>query len=150
MGLASVLSGVYSRAVDAVVAITIDRTHDEPAYAQIASQIRRAVAAGALSAGTLLPSVRTLAADLGVNLNTVARAYRLLAEQGFVRIRVRSGVEVAPPAPAPAPEVTAAFRAEIDALVARMRQAGLPAAAVRRMVSQKLQELAVLRSESEH
>lgn len=132
-----------------MIAVTIDRTNDEPAYSQIASQIRRAVAAGALSAGTLLPSVRTLAADLGVNLNTVARAYRLLAEQGFVRIRDRSGVEVAPPAPAPAPAVAAAFQAEIDVLVARMRQAGLPPGAVRRMVSQKLQELTALRNESE-
>ena len=78
--------------------IIIERSVEEPVYEQIARQIRESVAAGELPAGTPLPTVRVMASDLGVNLNTVARAYWLLEEEGFVRIRDRSGVEVAAPA----------------------------------------------------
>ncbi|MBP1634197.1 MAG: transcriptional regulator, GntR family [Acidobacteria bacterium] len=80
------------------LAVVLDRAAGEAAYEQIAAQIRQAVATGALPPGTLLPGVRVLASDLGVNFNTVARAYRVLEEQGFVTIRERSGVEVATPA----------------------------------------------------
>lgn len=45
-----------------------------------------------------MPSVRQLAGDLGVNLNTIARAYRLLKTEGFLVIRDRAGVTVAAPA----------------------------------------------------
>lgn len=136
--------------MDAVLTVIIDRTKDEPAYEQIARQIRAAIVRRALSPGALLPGVRALAADLGVNLNTVARAYRLLADEGFVRIRDRSGVEVAAPASTPAPEASTAFEAELDALLARTRQAGLPADAIRRMVDHQLDELSKPRQKSEH
>src|SRR3989304_3672609 len=78
--------------------IVVERSSQEPVYEQIARQIRRCVATGELTPGTPLPTVRTLASDLGVNLNTVARAYWLLEEEGFVGIRDRSGAEIlAPP-----------------------------------------------------
>ena len=78
--------------------LTLDWATGEPVYEQIARQIRTRIAAGDLPPGHALPPVRTLASDLGVNLNTVARAYRQLEEQGFVLIRDRSGAEVAAPA----------------------------------------------------
>ncbi len=134
----------------AVPTVTIDRTRDEPAYEQIAHQIRAAVANGALPPGTLLPGVRPLAADLGVNLNTVARAYRLLADEGFVLIRDRSGVEVAAPAPKPAPRAGASFQAELDGLLVRMHQAGLSADTVRTMVGRTLEQLSASGKESEN
>jgi DNA-binding transcriptional regulator YhcF (GntR family) len=122
----------------AVPTITVDRHVDEPAYEQIARQIRALVTSGVLPAGAVLPSVRALAADLGVNLNTVARAYRVLSDQCFVRIRDRSGVVVAAPAPWPAPGSSASLQAELDGLLARMRQAGVSPDDVRRMVGQGL------------
>jgi DNA-binding transcriptional regulator YhcF (GntR family) len=80
------------------LAVVIRKDDPESAYQQIARQIRSHIVAGDLAPGTILPGVRTLASDLGVNINTVARAYRVLEEQGFARIRDRSGVEVlAPP-----------------------------------------------------
>jgi DNA-binding transcriptional regulator YhcF (GntR family) len=94
--------------------------------------------------------VRTLAADLGVNLNTVAHAYRLLADQGFVSIRDRSGVAVAAPAPSPAPDAHAIFQAELDTLLARMRQAGVPADDIHRMVDRQLDRLSTPPKESEN
>jgi GntR family transcriptional regulator len=134
----------------AVPSITVDRSIEEPAYEQIARQIRALVTAGTLPAGAVLPSVRTLAADLAVNLNTVARAYRLLADQCFVRIRDRSGVVVAAPAPEPAPGAAASLRAELDGLLARMRQAGVPADDVQRIVNHGLDTTSEPGTESEH
>jgi len=132
-----------------VPTITLDRATDEPAYEQIARQIRALVTAGTLRAGTVLPGVRTLAADLGVNLNTVARAYRLLADQCFVRIRSRSGVMVAAPPRRAAPDASASLAAELDGLLARMRQAGVAADDVRRMVNQGLGKASTAGKESE-
>ncbi len=121
--------------------VTIDRDRPEAAYEQIAAQIREAVATGALEPGQPLPGVRSLASDLGVNLNTVARAYRLLEEQGFVRIRERSGVEVTTPAKRAAPEARAALEEELWALLVRMRQAGIGPADLRRLVLDRLERL---------
>ncbi|HTW25178.1 MAG TPA: GntR family transcriptional regulator, partial [Candidatus Baltobacteraceae bacterium] len=53
-----------------------------PIYLQIESQVRHAVAAGALRQDDQLPSVRRLAAELRVNPNTVARAFQNLERDG--------------------------------------------------------------------
>jgi DNA-binding transcriptional regulator YhcF (GntR family) len=118
--------------------VLVDRRATEPAYEQIARQVRGYIADGTLAPGTLLPGVRSLASDLGVNLNTVARAYRLLQEQGFVRIRNRSGVEVAPPARKADPEASATLGRELEELLTRMRQAGVRGERVRRLVDHHL------------
>ena len=54
-----------------------------PIYAQIETQVKNAIAAGALKQGHPLPSVRKLAADLGINPNTAARAYQNLERDGL-------------------------------------------------------------------
>lgn len=64
--------------------ITIDFRASEPIYQQIVEQIRLMVANGELKKGDQLPTVRQLAADLRVNFNTVARAYRILDETGMI------------------------------------------------------------------
>jgi len=56
-----------------------------PIYLQIESQVRQAVAAGALHHDDLLPSVRKLAGELRVNPNTVARAFQNLERDGIIR-----------------------------------------------------------------
>jgi DNA-binding transcriptional regulator YhcF (GntR family) len=55
-----------------------------PAYEQIASALRGAIESGELSPGDRLPTVRLAAGALGVNFNTVARAYRLLESEGLL------------------------------------------------------------------
>ena len=97
----------------------------------------------------LLPGVRGLASDLGVNLNTIARAYRLLEEQGFVQIRDRSGVEVAEPARRAPAEASAALRDELWHVLLRMRQAGMPSAGLRREIDRQLDKLLTPQGESE-
>ncbi len=118
--------------------ILIDWSEDEPVYAQIARQIRAQIAAGDLAVGALLPAVRTMASDLGVNLNTVARAYRLLEGEGFVAIEEREGVRVQAPARRADRQATEALGEELAVLVARMRQAGFGAADIRRRVEREL------------
>jgi GntR family transcriptional regulator len=70
-----------------------------PPYEQIGLQIRTMIASAQLLPGTLLPSVRQLARDLGVAPNTVVRAYGELERHGWVVTPVRKGVMVAPHPP---------------------------------------------------
>ena len=64
--------------------LEIDFRSGLPIYTQIMEQIRQKVADGELKVGDQLPTVRQLAADLRVNFNTVARAYRMLDEAGLI------------------------------------------------------------------
>jgi len=108
-----------------MLTLKIDRRHEAPVYEQVADQLRRLVASGALGPGAALPSVRQLAGDLGVNLNTIARAYRLLEEEGFLLIRDRAGVEVAAPAAKVDKSSRARLLEQMRATLARLRQAGM-------------------------
>lgn len=121
--------------------VVIDRSSDEPVYEQIARQIRECVTSGELPPGTPLPTVRILASDLGVNLNTVARAYWLLEEEGFVRIRDRSGAEVLAPARKPAAD-REILRQELRRALARMRQAGFSPDELQRLAEHEIASLA--------
>jgi DNA-binding transcriptional regulator YhcF (GntR family) len=71
--------------------IEIDLESAIPPYEQVREQIRAQVVAGELSPGTRLPTVRGLAADLGLAANTVARAYRDLEALGLIETRGRAG-----------------------------------------------------------
>jgi DNA-binding transcriptional regulator YhcF (GntR family) len=74
--------------------ITIDPAAATPPYEQVRLQIAAQAAAGTLTAGTKLPPVRTLATDLGLAANTVARAYRELELAGLVQTRGRAGTVI--------------------------------------------------------
>jgi GntR family transcriptional regulator len=67
--------------------IRLDEMSPTPKYQQIVEQVRALVATGALPPRTALPSVRQLAADLGINVNTVLAAYRALESEGIVLLR---------------------------------------------------------------
>ncbi|MEK7682704.1 MAG: GntR family transcriptional regulator [Chloroflexota bacterium] len=74
--------------------ITVEFRRKEPIYMQIVNQIREQVISGELAQGQQLPTVRKLAADLGVNFNTVARAYRMLDEAGVISTQHGRGTYV--------------------------------------------------------
>lgn len=84
--------------------IQIDLSSDEPIYLQIRSQVVHGVATGELQAGDALPSVRSLATDLGVNMHTVNKAYAVLRDEGYVAMRRGRGVMVADRAASLTPE----------------------------------------------
>lgn len=65
-----------------------------PIYEQIVEQIRQLIATGALKPNDHLPTVRQLAADLRINFNTVARAYRILDEAGLISTQHGRGTYV--------------------------------------------------------
>lgn len=75
--------------------IRIDHALEEPLYLQIRAQIIAGIATGELAAGQPLPSVRSLASDLGINLHTVNKAYAVLRDEGYVIMRGRSGAFIA-------------------------------------------------------
>src|SRR2546425_8641582 len=74
--------------------ITIDELDRRPIYRQVADEIKALIARGALSEGMALPPVRQVADDLGVNLNTIAAAYRELQKEGLLKVRHGSGALV--------------------------------------------------------
>ena len=72
----------------------LDFRSGEPIYIQIMEQIRQMVASDKLRQGDQLPTVRQLAAELRVNFNTVARAYRLLDEAGLISTQQGRGTYI--------------------------------------------------------
>lgn len=74
--------------------ITVDERDRRPLYQQVVDEIKALIAGGELTEGSSLPPVRQVAADLGLNLNTIAHAYRQLQKQGLVKIRHGAGAVV--------------------------------------------------------
>jgi GntR family transcriptional regulator len=124
-----------------IPAIVIDWNSAEPVYTQIARQIRACIVSGELPPGAVLPGVRTVASDLGVNLNTVARAYRMLEDERFIDIRDRAGATVAAPQERADDAVIEKLTRDLELLFARLRQAGLTPAELRRLTERILVDL---------
>lgn len=74
--------------------LRIDLQSPTPVYRQIADGLRALLVNSAFKPGDRLPTVRQLAVDLAVHHNTVAQAYRLLAEEGWLELRRHRGVKV--------------------------------------------------------
>ncbi len=75
--------------------LTIDTTSTVPPFEQVRSQLTHAISTGQLKPEDQLPTVRQLAANLGLATNTVARAYRELELAGIIETRGRNGTFVA-------------------------------------------------------
>ena len=76
--------------------IEIELTSKVPIYVQIIKQIKHMIAAGELNPDDQLPTVRQLATDLRVNFNTIARAYRMLDEEGLISTQHGRGTFILP------------------------------------------------------
>jgi DNA-binding transcriptional MocR family regulator len=74
--------------------ITIDKNKNVPLYIQLYSQIKRFIENGSLPGGYKLPTIRSLAKELGVNNITVINAYKLLEQNGYIYTKVGSGTYV--------------------------------------------------------
>ena len=100
----------------------LDAASGVPLYEQLYRSLAAEMRTGAISAGTRMPGKRRLAAELSVSVNTVDAAYQMLAAEGYLEARERSGFYVqeylalpsrpaglpqppAPPVPSPAPPV---------------------------------------------
>lgn len=71
--------------------MTVDQNSPVPLYTQIAEQIQKMISNGELNAGAPLPSIRLVASQLEIAVNTVARAYRDLEDAGIVESNGRKG-----------------------------------------------------------
>ena len=74
--------------------LKIDFNSDEAFYLQLCNQIILGIATEAFSEGDPLPSVRTLADQVGINMHTVNKAYALLRQEGFVKLDRRRGAVI--------------------------------------------------------
>lgn len=96
--------------------ISFDPRSPTPPYEQVRAQLARQVHSGELAPGTRLPSVRRLAGDLGLAVNTVARAYRELEQAGLVATRGRNGTVVTGTDETRAVDAAAAYAATVRGL----------------------------------
>jgi GntR family transcriptional regulator len=102
----------------------VDERSPLPVYAQLSEQVLGAVARGTARAGERLPSVRDVAATLGVNANTVNHAYAELERIGVVETRRGRGTFVAARRRAPADR--ASLKELAEPFVARAQALGYP------------------------
>lgn len=108
--------------------LRIDLDSEVPAYRQIVDGLRILLVGGKLAPGSELPSVRRVARDLGVHFNTVAEAYRTLAEEGWLRLHHgRSAQVVFRDTPDPTMAEMDEFGRRLRTLIAEMLAKGIPA-----------------------
>lgn len=115
-----------------------------PLHDQLVAGLRGLIASGELAKGDELPPVRQLAADLGINLNTVARAYRELTDAGLLAsARGRGTIVIASTERASGPKAEERKRVEsgIAAALSDAKIAGLPRDLVESILSRQLERL---------
>lgn len=119
--------------------ITIDESDRRPIYRQVADEIKGLIARGELREGMALPPVRQVADDLGINLNTIAAAYRELQKEGLLKVRHGSGALVSSRRSNQQSdsELRKALRASLGHLVL----AGLPRSEIVEIVNEEIREL---------
>ena len=119
--------------------VTVDETDARPLYQQLVDEIKTLIAKGELAQGTSLPPVRQVASDLGVNLNTVAFAYRRLQKEGLIRIRHGSGAVVISQTVQQKPED--GLRNQLRTALTQLVLAGLKPSEIKGLISEELDEL---------
>jgi len=119
--------------------VTVDERDSRPLYQQLVDEIKTLIARGELAEGTLLPPVRQVASDLGVNLNTVAFAYRRLQKEGLIRVRHGSGAVVISQTVKDKPEDR--HRIQLRTALTQLVLAGLKVPEIKAMINQELEEL---------
>ena len=119
----------------------VEFTTHVPIYIQLINQVKHAIAGGDLKPGDQLPTVRQLAADLRVNFNTVARAYRMLDEEGIISTQHGRGTFILEPSSKGKSE--ALRREDLEALTEHFlqetRKLEFPADEVLQLVRQKIE-----------
>ncbi len=64
--------------------VVLSNQSEFPIYAQIREQMKEQILSGQIAEGTVLPSIRQLARDLGISVITTTRAYRELESEGYI------------------------------------------------------------------
>jgi GntR family transcriptional regulator len=119
--------------------VTVDERDARPLYQQLVDEIKTLIARGELAEGTMLPPVRQVASDLGVNLNTVAFAYRRLQKEGLIRVKHGSGAVVISQTLREKPEDR--LRLQLRTSLTQLILAGLKQPEIKAMINQELEDL---------
>lgn len=112
--------------------LRIDASSATPVYRQIVDGLRVALVKGEIGAGATLPPVRRLALDLGVHFNTVAQAYRALAQEGWLEISARGGAQVQKRSLPTSAQDDAALRRRLEEVMAHLQALGVKPARLAR------------------
>jgi GntR family transcriptional regulator len=124
-----------------VIEFHLDPRSGVATYLQIVQQVKEALRLGTISVGDQLPTVREVVADLAINPNTVAKAYRDLEREGLVVARQGRGTFVASTlAPAASLRHHEVLRAELERWLEAADRAGLDEESVRALISATLRE----------
>ena len=107
--------------------IHIDFESDTPIYAQLRDQVVIGIANGSLEKGEPLPSVRRMAADIGVHAHTVNKSYGMLRDEGYIVMDRRSGCHVRMEPQLPGGDFRAALAQKLLPLAAEAACHGLTA-----------------------
>lgn len=119
--------------------IRVDATSFVPIYEQIKKEILRLVTTGRLKVHEPLPSIRDLAAEIIVNPNTVARAYRELEQDGLVSTQKGRGSFVARrPEPGADKDIKSHLARLMDEAIAEARTFDLGESAIRGLFEERL------------
>ena len=119
--------------------IVIDENDRRPIYQQVVDEIKSLIARGELREGTALPPVRQVAANLGVNLNTIATAYRELQREGLINVRHGAGAVVL--SSTTQEKTDDELRKPVRAALTQLVLAGLPRADIMIIVTDELRGL---------
>jgi GntR family transcriptional regulator len=130
--------------MQAELVIRIDTCSGIPAYRQIGNAIRLLLVKRSLKPGDVLPPVRQLAVDLAVHFNTVAEAYRTLADEGWLDLKRRRGALILDrPVPVSLrPRAEEDFAQRLRELAASARAEGLPPEFIARQLNALAEEIA--------
>ena len=110
-----------------------------PIYLQLMEQVKHAIETGALRPGEQLPGIRTLAEELVINSNTIAKAYRELQHEGVIELRHGAGAFVARnPRAGRLAETIRAAQSQVAGLVERLRARGIDDDEIRRLFEAEL------------
>ena len=122
--------------------ITIDQQNGIPVYIQLGEQIRMLIRKGVLVSGDLMPTTRSLAVDLGINANTVARVYRELQTDGQLRLQRGVGTFVAKDAHRPmARKDWKVLEKKVSELIALCRQTGISPVELSQFINTRWKEI---------
>ncbi len=134
-----VFAYLYSVWRHSTMYITIDEADRRPIYRQVVDEIKSLIARGELEEGVALPPVRQVATDLGVNLNTIAAAYRELQKEGLLKVRHGAGAFVS--SRRSAQQTDAELRKKLRAGLTHLALAGLPKSEVVEIVNEEIRQL---------
>ena len=119
----------------------LDFDPTRPIYLQIIEAVKKRTAQGVYRAGDRLPSVREMAAEMGVNPNTLSRAYMELEREGFITTRRGEGSSITRSADRIDSERSALARAARDRFVSEVRGLALTREQIENLLREILGEV---------